>query len=433
LKAVVLELPLAFCGGRDDHLNQHFAEKHQDTPNPSSKWMRSSYPSQEIHSEEGSHAGTNRQIKGRAMVTVEDFSRLVSGVYAAAVAPRHWELALREIHRTLGGTGASLGVADHAVWSILDSTIPVAAATSYTEHYCRLDHVLAAVKKGPVGEVRSGTEVVIPYRKSEFYADWMRPNEMGDGLMVRLTGGPRPACFIVCAPPRTESFDTRERVKLMSGLVPHLQQALCTQDKLAALANTTVELAGALEVVRHGVIIVAGEHLVINLNSAAERILRAEDGLYMRSGRIAATSTHAEQELHCAIQTALAGEPSTVRIGRSLTCPRPSGKRPYVIHVLPTHRRNADEPLRQPMASILIIDPEDEPEPAAALLRRLYRLTETEAEVALHVMHGADLKQISEELSISYTTVRTHLQHVFDKTDTHRQAELVRLLLVLSP
>ena len=29
-------------------------------------------------------------------------------------------------------------------------------------------------------------------------------------------------------------------------------------------------------------------------------------------------------------------------------------------------------------------------------------------------------------------TVKTHLQHVFDKTDTHRQAELVRLLLTVT-
>jgi DNA-binding CsgD family transcriptional regulator len=85
------------------------------------------------------------------------------------------------------------------------------------------------------------------------------------------------------------------------------------------------------------------------------------------------------------------------------------------------------------MAVVLIIDPEDEHEPPPALLRRLYRLTEAEAEVALRVIRGAGLKQISEELSISYTTVRTHLQHVFDKTDTHRQADLVRLLLTVSP
>ena len=85
------------------------------------------------------------------------------------------------------------------------------------------------------------------------------------------------------------------------------------------------------------------------------------------------------------------------------------------------------------MALVLIIDPDDEPEPGLALVRRLYRLTEAEAQVALRVMHGANLKQVAEELSISHATVRTHLQHVFDKTGTHRQAELVRLLLALSP
>lgn len=37
------------------------------------------------------------------MVTVEDFSRLVSGIYAAAVTPRHWEPALDEVCRSLGG------------------------------------------------------------------------------------------------------------------------------------------------------------------------------------------------------------------------------------------------------------------------------------------------------------------------------------------
>jgi DNA-binding CsgD family transcriptional regulator len=366
------------------------------------------------------------------MVTVEDFSRLVSGVYAAAVTPQRWEAALREVHRTLGGTVATLGTAAGATRSIIGTTLPREAGESYIEYYHRLDYVSAAVERGPVGAVRAGSELMDVQNHREFHADWLHPHDGDDGLLVRLTGGPRPTCLLVAALRGIESFDTPERVKLMSGLVPHLQQALRTQDKLAALADTAVELAGALEVVRHGVIIVAGAHLVINLNSAAELIVRAGDGLYIRSGRISATSSRAEQELHCAIQKALAGEP-TVRTGRSLTCFRPSGKRPYVIHVLPSHRRNADEPLRQPMALVLIIDPDDEPEPTVALLRRLYGLTEAEAEVALHVMHGADLKQISEELSISYTTVRTHLQHVFDKTETHRQAELVRLLLALNP
>ncbi|OBJ15962.1 helix-turn-helix transcriptional regulator [Mycobacterium colombiense] len=367
------------------------------------------------------------------MVTVEDFSRLVSGIYAAAVTPRHWELALRDIHHALGGTVGTLSEAAGRAWSIQATTAPADAGKTYAEHYCRLDYVLAGVENGPVGAVRTGTELRAARTNTEFYNDWMLPNDLGDGLFVRLTGGQRLSCLIVAAPRRTLPFDTPERVQLMGRLVPHLQQALSTRQKLTALADSAVELAGALEVVRHGIVIVAGEHLVINLNSAAERILSVQDGLRMRSGRIAATSMHAEQELHCAIHNALADERYTVRGGMTVLCIRPSGKRPYVLHVLPSHRVDADEPPSRPLALVLIIDPEDEPEPAVALLRRLYRLTEAEAEVALRVMHGVDLKQISEELSVSLTTVRTHLQHVFDKTDTHRQAELVRLLLVLSP
>jgi len=366
------------------------------------------------------------------MVSVEHFSRRVSGIYAAAVTPQHWEQAICDIHRALGGTGGALTTGDGAVWSVLNTSMPAEAAKSYAENYSHLDHVLDAVEKGPIGALRTGTELIAPRPNSEFHADWIHPNEVEDGLFVRLTSGPRPVCFIVAAPRRTESFDTSDRVKLMGGLVPHLQQALRTQDKLAALAHSTIELAGALDVVRRAVVVVVREHLVINLNSAAERIFRDEDGLCMRSRRIAATSSHAERELHHAIQNAVTDEHSTIRKGRSLTCARPSGKRPYVIHVLPSRRRDADEPLRQPMAVVLIIDPEDESEPPAALVRRLYGLTESEAEVALRMMHGADLKQIAEELSVSLTTVRTHLQHVFDKTDTHRQAELVRLLAALS-
>jgi DNA-binding CsgD family transcriptional regulator/PAS domain-containing protein len=365
------------------------------------------------------------------MVTVEDFSRLVAGIYAAPVASQRWQDALRDIHRTLDGIACGLLMTDGPAWSLDNSTIPAGAAQSYAEYYYRLDRVLVATQRGPAGAVRTGSELMPLVRKSEFYEDWLQPLDIDDGLFVRLTSGSRPACLIVAASRR--SFDTPERVKLVSGLVQHFQQAMRTQDKLADLANRTVEMAGALEVIRHGVVIVAGDHLVINLNSAAERIVRAQDGLCMRSGRIAATSTHAEQELHCAIQNALVAGQSIVRTGRSFTCVRPSGKRPYVIHVLPSHRRDADEPLGRPMAVLLIIDPEDEPEPAAALLRRLYRLTDAEAEVALHVMHGADVKQISDELSVSLPTVRTHLQRIFDKTDAHRQAELVHLLLALSP
>ena len=95
---------------------------------------------------------------------------------------------MREIHRTMGGTGGSLLIADGAIWSIQTSTIPERARESYAEHYCRLDHVLASVENGPVGAVRTGTELVAPNRKSEFYAGWLRPNQLEDGPIRQAHG-----------------------------------------------------------------------------------------------------------------------------------------------------------------------------------------------------------------------------------------------------
>jgi DNA-binding CsgD family transcriptional regulator len=368
------------------------------------------------------------------MVTVEEFSRLVSGIYAAAVTPECWESTVGAIARTLGGTECALLEADGVSRRGRASMLPLEARDSYASYYCHMDYMLAELEKGPVGAVRTWTELVEPHkRRSEFYADWLRHRDLSDGLFVRLTPGPRPASFLVGAASRSESFDTPERVKLTSGLVVHLQQALRTEDKLADLARSSTDLAAALEVVRHGILIVASGCWVMNLNMAAERILRAADGLQVRSGRIAATSASAERKLYRAIHLALTDEGSDVRSGHSFTCGRPSGRRPYIIHVLPLHHGEADETSRRATALVLIVDPEHDPEPPAALLRRLYNLTTTEAEVALRVSRGTGLKQIAEDLSITFTTVRTHLQHVFDKTDTHRQPELVRLLLTLTP
>jgi DNA-binding CsgD family transcriptional regulator/PAS domain-containing protein len=367
------------------------------------------------------------------MVTVEDFSRLVSGVYAAAVTPRHWEGAIRDIHRALGGTHAVLLTTDGANRSMISGTLAIEAGKSYTQYYHRLDYLLAAVERGPVGVVRTGSELTEPRNHREFHTDWARPYEGDDGLVIRLTGGARPTCFVVGAPRRSESFDTPERVKLMSGLVVHMQQALRTQNKLAILNESRDDLAGALDAIRHGIVIAGAGSQVMHLNSAAEQILRSQDGMQIRSGRVAATTAAGERQLHRAIHAALTGDSSDSRSGRSFTCQRPSGRRPYIIHVLPLHRTATGETWSGSTALVLIIDPEHETQSVTALLRQLYRFTDTESEIALRLARGADLKRISDELSISLTTVRTHLQHAFDKTNTHRQAELVQQLLAVSP
>lgn len=364
------------------------------------------------------------------MVTIDEFSRLVAGVYTAAVGRHQWEPVLRQINRSLGGTVCTLVMADGDVRTNIASTLPAEAAKSYAEYFYRLDHVVATVADGPVGFVRTGTELIAPQKNTEFHSDWIRPNELEDGLFVRLSG-PSSTCFVVAAPKQSDSFETPDRMKLMSALVPHLQQALRTHASLDGLARDKADLLDALQVVRHGIMIVGSECRVIHLNSAAEQIVRADDGLHIRSGHVGVTNTAAERHFFRAVEDALMGDGSNTRFGQSFTCERPSGKHHYVVHVLPLHRAGIESMSTGARALVVITDPEHEPQPAVALWRRLYGLTRTESEVAVRLSRGADLKQVADELSVSLPTVRTHLQRIFGKTDTHRQAELVRFLLLL--
>ena len=61
----------------------------------------------------------------------------------------------------------------------------------------------------------------------------------------------------------------------------------------------------------------------------------------------------------------------------------------------------------------------------AAILSELYGLTDTETELTALLAKGLSISSIAENLEISVHTARTHLKHVFTKTGSKRQAELV--------
>lgn len=59
----------------------------------------------------------------------------------------------------------------------------------------------------------------------------------------------------------------------------------------------------------------------------------------------------------------------------------------------------------------------------------VFGMTQSECQVASLLIQGKSLMQIANELAVSRTTVAFHLRHIFQKTRTNRQAELVSLLL----
>ncbi len=265
--------------------------------------------------------------------------------------------------------------------------------------------------------------------RSEFFNDWATPYDYGDGAYSVLTRGDRGTSWMcVAAKADLESFGTAERLSLLNALVPHLQDAITVHARLCELDRPQHDLVAALDALTDGVAIVGRDGRVLHLNSAAEVIVASRDGLCVCSGYLRATVAHIDGALNRVVHQALDGGASGPATGGCVAVSRSEGRRPYVLRAIPIGLNDGID-VTPPTALVVIVDPELEPVPDSDALRRLYGLTKNEAEVALHVLDGQGLVPIADELAVSLATVRTHLQHVFDKTDTHRQAELVRLLL----
>ena len=81
---------------------------------------------------------------------------------------------------------------------------------------------------------------------------------------------------------------------------------------------------------------------------------------------------------------------------------------------------------------VFLYDMEEATALPAECLTQLFGLTPAEAGLALEVVRGGSSESMACRLGISVNTVNTHLRRIFDKTSTHRQADLLKLLLALS-
>lgn len=80
-------------------------------------------------------------------------------------------------------------------------------------------------------------------------------------------------------------------------------------------------------------------------------------------------------------------------------------------------------------AMLMLGDPDRQHPLDPASLRQLFGLTPSEADVARLLAEGLRRNQIAARLGLSPTTIAFHLRNIFDKTGTHRQADLVALIL----
>lgn len=208
-------------------------------------------------------------------------------------------------------------------------------------------------------------------------------------------------------------LDSRHR-ELASGLHARLRV-------MAARLEASTLLLNQLP---HPVLVVDDALRVLIVQHRAQSILDRKDGLSLEGGTLVSSRHDATVTLKGGVDAALR---ENTRISLSIRRARASSD--LAILIAPLLRTVApwDFP---PAAMIMIADPEQELSVNEPALRQLYGLTRAEVRVASLLLAGKTLDEAADVLCVSLNTVRTHLQRIFAKTDTSRQAHLIRTLLL---
>ena len=212
-------------------------------------------------------------------------------------------------------------------------------------------------------------------------------------------------------------------------LVPHLQRAF---DIYRRLAEVDLERSAAAEVLDRlptAIFLIGDDRCVLFHNAAARRILDRRDGLALtRDGRLTTMGFTGRRELESSIAEAcLTGTGRSTSPGGAFRLSRSGATHPYGIVVSPLGLRSASFVSRRPAAVVLIDDP-DRPPPPDRLLQKMFGLTPAQAALAALLAGGETLEDAADRLAISRNTARWTLKHVFLRTGTSRQSELVRLI-----
>lgn len=247
------------------------------------------------------------------------------------------------------------------------------------------------------------------------------------GMITRRQG--KGYLISLMRPAEAEPFDDDDQ-EVLTRLLPHLKRSLRLRDELAHRRFERESLVDLMDQLPVAVLLVSQSGLVRLRNHAADDLLSQRDAICLRSGYLAGKTAYATAELrrliaHAASRSAGCEETSS---GEHLVIPRDQDRLPLISVAYPSRAADGADGRSEPMAVLLIKDPEIDNAHSLADFIKVYDLTRAEARLLRFLSEGGGLLEAARQLAVTKNTARTHMRSIYAKVGTHRQSDLIRLL-----
>ncbi|MGX1348246.1 DNA-binding CsgD family transcriptional regulator [Bradyrhizobium elkanii] len=341
--------------------------------------------------------------------------------------PSTWPSFMDEVCAAVGATGAAMLQSDIRTEDIpRTDSITEYFTKTYFPHNLHLTDIRAG--RG-VPLMHAGVDVITDADLFESEAEMLRDPlyaTLGEfGLKwfaaVGFHSGPALWALTIQRSPREGLFDADEIKALRRVSAPLTEAAtLSAVVGRSALSGIT----SALDLIQVAAIAVGRFGTVIGMNSQAESCLGHD--LAIRNNRLTLLDRQANADLTRLIDQ-LAHSSDLHPLPSSPIVVRRIDKRPIVIQIqqVPPAARS---PFLGARAILLIRDLEGSAAFDQALLAATFELTPAQARLATRLARGDSVEAAAQEAGVALATARNQLKTIFQKTGTHRQAELVALL-----
>jgi len=367
------------------------------------------------------------------MLEAEKLSELISNVYDAALDPTVWIEALSRTKDFIGGEAASLAWKDAVANrgnSYYDAGISPHYRQLYFDEYIKIDPCTTGQFFAEIGEPVATADVMAydEFVQTRFYKEWARPQGLVDAALALLDKSATTMVFLALFRHERHGLiddEARRRIRLV---VPHFRRATLISKVIDLKKTEAASLADTLDGINAGIFLVDACGRIAHANAAGRAIVDAANVLQAKRGRLTFNDRQADQLLADTFATASSGDAIGVK-GFAVPLEARDGTR-YVARELPLTsgaRRRAGTSYAAVAALFVHKATLDFPSTPEAIAKA-FGLTPMEARVLLAVVEVGGVPEVAETLGIAETTVKTHLGRIYDKTDTGRQADLVKVV-----
>ncbi|MFV0679494.1 helix-turn-helix transcriptional regulator [Ottowia sp.] len=274
-------------------------------------------------------------------------------------------------------------------------------------------------------------EALMPARdfhRTEFYDAWYTTQDLHHTMAMNVAQTPDTTNYVVLHRSQRQGPFEAAEAALLQSLLPLLQQTIHARLRLGQ--THWRDRIDALEHHHAAVLLISADGCMIYANGVAQTLLESSSfPLQVQRGVLMALEPDDDARLQALVRSAchtsharaLGGNMALREQGRLAAQINVSALRHTQVMGLPVERAAC--------VIVCVLSASSVPCDAPARFRAVFGLSEKEAALAADLARGAVLKDIARYHQIGIATARTHLGHVFRKTGTSHQGELVALLL----